>query len=81
MIAREPACGIPAPDSSGRLASAPLLLWPAVRLACSSPGQTVRNRFPLRAASSRQSLPPVNGVTVSEYYGLIRLPATFGSPT
>jgi len=37
--------------------------------------------FPLRATAARQSLPLVNGPTVSEYYGLIRLPGVFGSPT
>ena len=35
----------------------------------------------MKAASACQSLPLVNGVTVSEYCGLIRLPATIGSPT
>jgi hypothetical protein len=33
-----------------------------------------RARFPLRAVAACQPLPHVNGPTVSEYYGLIRLP-------
>jgi hypothetical protein len=33
-----------------------------------------RARFPLRAVAVCQPLPHVNGPTVSEYYGLIRLP-------
>ena len=33
-----------------------------------------RTRFPLRAVAACQPLPHVNGPTVSEYYGLIRLP-------
>ena len=33
-----------------------------------------RSRFPLRAVAVCQPLPHVNGPTVSEYYGLIRLP-------
>ena len=33
-----------------------------------------RARFPLRATAVCQPLPHVNGPTVSEYYGLIRLP-------
>ena len=33
-----------------------------------------RSRFPLRAVAACQPLPHVNGPTVSEYYGLIRLP-------
>jgi len=35
----------------------------------------------MQAAYACQSFPPVTGATVSEYYGLIRLPATFGFPT
>jgi hypothetical protein len=30
--------------------------------------------FPVQATDARQPLPRVNGATVSEYYGLIRLP-------
>jgi len=37
-----------------------LLIWPPVQ-----------TRFPLRAMYACQSLPHVNGATVSEYYGLI----------
>ena len=37
--------------------------------------------FPLQAAYPCQSLPHVNGPTVSEYYGLIRLPTVIGFPT
>ncbi len=37
--------------------------------------------FPLRASAACQPLPHVNGPTVSEYYGLIRLPGVFSSPT
>ena len=33
-----------------------------------------RPRFPLQAVAACQPLPNVNGPTVSEYYGLIRLP-------
>ena len=50
-----------------------------VGLVC--PALRVRSRFPLQATCVCQPLPHVNGPTVSEYYGLIRLPATFGSPT
>ncbi len=35
----------------------------------------------MQATYACQSLPLVNGDTVSEYHGLIRLPATFGVPT
>ena len=37
--------------------------------------------FPLQTAYLCQLLPHVNGPTVSEYYGLIRLPTVFGFPT
>ena len=55
-------------------------LFPANRLA-----QFVRPKvrvvFPLRVAYPCQLLPHVNGVTVSEYYELIRPPPVFGFPT
>ena len=41
----------------------------------------VRVVFPLRVAYPCQLLPRVNGVTVSEYYELIRLPKVIGFPT
>jgi len=41
----------------------------------------VRPVFPVQAAYTCQPLPLVNGPTISEYYRLIRLPATISSPT
>ena len=79
--AQIPACGFLAPGSSDSLASASPTAIPLSEV-CTSPRPSVSGCvFPLRASAARQSLPHVNGPTVSEYYGLIRLPATFGSPT
>ena len=79
--AQIPACGFLAPGSSDSLASASPTAIP-LREVGTGPRPSMSGLvFPLRASAARQSLPHVNGPTVSEYYGLIRLPATFGSPT
>jgi hypothetical protein len=79
--ARIPACGITALGSSDRLASASCTVIAFSEVGTDDPAHLVRSVFPMQAASACQSLPRVNGVTVSEYYGLIRLPATVSSPT
>ena len=76
--AQIPACGIPAPGSSRILAFAPPIhrvrLIPLSEVGLRDPAQPIRRKFPLRAMYPRQPLPHVIGATVSEYYGLIRLP-------
>ena len=79
--ARIPACGITALGSSDRLASASPTAIASSEVGTGSPTFHSRSVFPVKAASACQSLPRVNGVTVSEYYGLIRLPAVLGFPT
>jgi hypothetical protein len=81
--ARIPACGAErtALGSSDRLASASLTALAFSEVGTGTLAFHSQSVFPVQAASACQSLPPVNGVTVSEYYGLIRLPATLGSPT
>ena len=77
-------CTPGAPGSSDSLASATpwgVYAIPRSEVSLVFPALHVRSRFPLRAAAACQSLPHVNGPTVSEYYGLIRLPRVFGSPT
>jgi hypothetical protein len=81
LPARIPACSFPALGSSDRLASASPTAIAFREVGTDRPAHLVRLVFPMKAASACQSLPPVNGATVSEYYGLIRLPATVGSPT
>ena len=51
---RDPETGVP-------YLPLPCWLFPAVRLACVFPVLHVRRKFPLRAAYSRQVLPPVRG--------------------
>ena len=83
--AQIPACGIPAPGSSVVLASA----IPVMERCWSPQGgwlvllqpDSVRYEFPLKAAYHCQPLPLVIGATVSEYYGLIRLPHDHRVPT
>ena len=79
--ARIPACGITAPGSSDTLASASPTAIAFSEVGTDNRPFHVRSVFPVKATCACQSLPPVNGVTVSEYYGLIRPPAIFGSPT
>jgi len=79
--AQIPACGITALGSSDRLASASLTAIAFSEVGTGTLAFHSQSVFPVQAASVCQSLPLVNGVTVSEYYGLIRLPTTFGSPT
>ncbi len=79
--ARIPACGFLAPGSSDRLASASPTAIASSEVGTDDPAHHVRSVFPVKAASACQSLPHVNGATVSEYYELIRLPATVSSPT
>ena len=84
--AQIPACGIPAPGSSAVLAFAvpfpgKRLLSP-VRFACIVRPYMSGAKFPLRTMYRCQPLPRVIGPTVSEYYGLIRLPPDYrGSST
>jgi hypothetical protein len=79
--AQIPACGFLAPGSSDSLASASTTAIPLSEVDTGSRPSMSGLVFPLRASAARQSLPPVTGVTVSEYYGLIRLPAVFSFPT
>jgi hypothetical protein len=79
--ARIPACGITALGSSDRLASASSTAISFSEVCIDSPTFPSRSMFPLKVASACQSLSPANGVTVSEYYELIRLPAVIGFPT
>jgi len=79
--ARIPARDITAPGSSGILASASRAAIAFSDVSTDTPAHHVRSVFPMQAAYACQSFPPVTGATVSEYYGLIRLPATFGFPT
>lgn len=79
LPAQIPACGFPAPGSSDSLASATrhvsgVYAFPRSEVGLVDPALHVRTRFPLRATAACQPLPHVNGPTVSEYYGLIRLP-------
>ena len=82
--AQIPACGFPAPGSSMVLASViftiKTLLLPSVRLACIIRPCVSGAKFPLRSTYHCQPLPHVNGPTVSEYYELIRLPASHQFP-
>jgi hypothetical protein len=55
------------PDPSG-------FAIPLSEVGLRDPALRVRPKFPLRAMYPRQPLPHVSGATVSEYYGLIRLP-------
>ena len=71
---RRAAAGI-APGSSDSLASATHhSAIPRREVGLVHPALHARPRFPLRAVAACQPLPHVNGPTVSEYYGLIRLP-------
>jgi hypothetical protein len=78
LPARIPACDITAPGSSGILASASRTAIAFSEVGTDDPAHHVRSVFPVEAAHACQSLPHVIGPTVSEYYGLIRLPATSG---
>ena len=77
--AQIPACGIIAPGSlrlrsgqaSGILASASRTAIASSEVGSDDPAHHVRSVFPVKAAYACQSLPHVNGATVSEYYGLI----------
>ena len=53
---------------------------PRSEVGLANPIRHVRTRFPLRATAACQPLPHVNGPTVSEYYGLIRLPMGLRHP-
>ena len=57
-----------------RRPTSPGLLFPAVRLACVTPAQHVRRKFPLRATYFRQGLPHVHGFPMLRVLCLIRLP-------
>jgi len=79
LPAQIPACGFLAPGSSDSLASATrhyrsVYAIPRSEVGLVDPTLHVRTGFPLRATAACQPLPHVNGPTVSEYYGLIRLP-------
>ena len=78
---RDMAHDITAPGSSGILASASRTAIAFSKVGTDDPAHHVRSVFPVKAAYACQSLPHVNGATVSEYYELIRLPATVSSPT
>ena len=76
-------CSIPASGSSVALASAqaetvtgppPVCCSPRVGLVHVDPALPVRHEFPLRAACSRQVLPPVRGFPTLRVLFLIRLP-------